>query len=77
MFRLIFRMISLVMFLLFLVIGLALWKGGEPFRWVGEGLVQIGRDVTKFGDVVDEIIDGGKKIGRNYDKIKEIIDSEK
>jgi len=77
MFRLIFRMISLVMFLLFLVIGLALWKGGEPFRWVGEGLVQIGRDVTKFGDVVDEIIDGGRKIGRNYDKIKEIIDSEK
>jgi len=77
MFRMIFRMISLVMFLLFLVIGLALWKGGEPFRWVGEGLVQIGRDVTKFGDVVDEIIDGGKKIGRNYDKIKEIIDSEK
>jgi hypothetical protein len=77
MFRLIFRTISLFMFLLILVIGLALWKGGEPFRWFGEGLVQIGRDVTKFGDVVDEIIDGGKKISRNYDKIKEIIDSEK
>ena len=77
MFRMIFRMISLFMFLLFLVIGLALWKGGEPFRWFGGGLVLIGRDVTKFGDGVDEVIDGGRKISKNYGKIREIIDSDK
>ena len=77
MFKLIFRTITTIVFLVFLTIGLAFWKGGEPFRWVGDGLVTIGDKVSDVGDLVDEMIDGGKQVKKSYNELKEVIDVEK
>ena len=76
MFKLIFKFITISIFLVFLTIGIAIWKGGEPFRWFGEGIVTIGKTVTGFGDFVDDVVSGGKKISKNYDKLKDVIDKD-
>ena len=76
MFKLIFRTITTIVFLVFLTIGLAFWKGGEPFRWVGDGLVTIGDKVSDVGELVDEMIDGGKQVKKSYNELKEVIDIE-
>ena len=76
MFKLIFRTITTIMFLVFLTIGLAFWKGGEPFRWVGDGMVTIGEKVSDVGDLVDEMIDGGSKVKKSYNELKEVMDIE-
>ena len=74
MFKIIFRTITIIVFLIFLIIGIALWKGGEPFRWVGEGLETIGEKVSDVGDLIDEMIDGGKQVKKSYNELKEVID---
>lgn len=76
MFKLIFRTVIIIVFLIFLVVGVAMWKGGEPFRYFGEGVIVVGKSIVKFGDSVDEFISGGKRLRKNYDKIKDIINSE-
>lgn len=77
MFKLIFRTITVIVFLVFLTIGLAYWKGGEPFRVVGEGLVNFGEKVSDAGDLIDEMKEGGEKVKKSYDELKEVIDIEK
>ncbi len=67
MFKLIFKFMTIVIFLVFLVIGLSLWKGGEPFRIFGEGLVAIGNEAKRFGDFVDEVVKGSKKLQKVID----------
>lgn len=73
MFKLIFRTITTIIFLIFLTVGLAFWKGGEPFRWVGDGMVTIGEKISDAGDLIDEMIDGGKKVKKSYEDFKEVI----
>ncbi len=73
MFKLIFRTISLSTFLLILIIGLALWKGGDPFRKAGEIVTDAGKTITRFGDFVDDVKRGGKKVQKTYDQLKETI----
>ena len=77
MFKLIFRFITITMFLVFMTIGLSLWKGGEPFKWLGKGIGIIGESVTDFGDFVDNVVAGGKKISKKYDQLKDVIDTDK
>ena len=76
MFKLIFKFITISIFLVFLTIGIAMWKGGEPFKWFGKGIVTIGDTVIGFGDFVDDVVSGGKKIQKNYDKLKDVIDKD-
>jgi hypothetical protein len=76
MFKLIFRFMLITVFLAFLTVGLAMWKGGEPFRYFGEGVIVVGESIMKFGDFVDEFIKGGKELRKNYDKIKDVIVTE-
>ncbi len=73
MFKFIFKGITLVFFLVFLTVSLAIWKGGEPFRWIGDGLIIMGKTVTDFGDSVDEFIEGSKEVTKNVKKIKEAM----
>ncbi|GAH04500.1 unnamed protein product, partial [marine sediment metagenome] len=54
------------MFLLFLIIGLAFWKGGDPFRIAGDVIGDAGKTITRFGDFVDDIKRGGKKVEQTY-----------
>jgi hypothetical protein len=60
-----------------MTIGLAMWKGGEPFKWLGKNIVIVGESVTDFGGFVDNVLAGGKKIQKNYDKLKDVIDTDK
>lgn len=76
MFKLIFRTINTIVLIVFLIIGLAFWKGGEPFRWVGDGMAIIGKKVSDVGDIVDEMLDGGNKVKKSYNELKEVMDIE-
>jgi len=73
MFKFIFRTITLIMFLFFLTIGLAVWKGGDPFRTMGQGITEAGKIISKFGDLVDDVKRGGKKVHNTYDQLKDTI----
>jgi hypothetical protein len=75
-FKLIYKTIVITVFLVFVSIALAMWKGGEPFRIFGDGLTVVGKSIMKFGDLVDEFIDGGKKLRESYDKLKDVIDTD-
>ena len=55
---------------MFLSIGIAVWKGGAPFRWVGEKTVAAGRIIQKIGDYVDDIKAGSQKVKKTYKEIK-------
>ena len=58
MFKMIFKGITIFFFIVFLVVSLAIWKGGEPFRWMGDGMIIMGRSIKNFGHSVDEFIQG-------------------
>ena len=73
MIKLIFRLSVIVIFCLVLAVGLAFWKGGEPFRVMGDGTVRIGQAISEFGDFVDELIMGSKKIKKSYKELQEVI----
>ena len=77
MFKLIFKFITVTMFIFFLIIGLAVWKGGEPFRILGEGTIAIGYEISKFADFVDELVKDSKAVKKTYKKIKDAVGSEK
>ena len=73
MFNFIFKIMVITLFLIFLSVSLAMWKGGEPFRYFGEGVIVVGRSIANFGDFVDEFISGGKQLRKSYDKLKDVI----
>ena len=73
MFKFIFRSITLIIFMIFLIIGIAFWKGGDPFRKAGEAMEDAGKSVSRFGDFVDDVTRGGKKVSKKYDQLKETM----
>jgi hypothetical protein len=76
MFKAIFRIITLTVFSVILIVALAVWKGGEPFIWVGKKTVVIGRALIEFGYAVDELKGKKRKIEKTYKELKEIIRTE-
>lgn len=73
MFRFIFRTITLIIFLSFVIIGIAVWKGGDPFRRAGDFIEGAGKTIVRFGDFVDDVKSGGKKIEKTFNQLKETI----
>lgn len=73
MFKLIFRTVIVTVFLVFVTVALAIWKGGEPFRYFGEGVTVVGKSIMNFGDFVDEFKSGSKKLRKSYDTLKDAI----
>jgi len=71
MFRLIFKTIFLVVILVIITISLAVWKGGEPFRWIGNKIEIVGEAIERFGDRIDKIKKDGEKI---VTKLKDTFD---
>ena len=61
MFKLIKRLIGVIIIAAIVFIALSLWKGGNPFRWFGEKSEQA-------GEIVKE---KSKAIGEEADRIKE------
>ena len=76
MFKLPLKIMVFTIFILFLSVSIAMWKGGETFRYFGDGVIIIGRAIVKFGDFVDEFISGERELRRSYEKLKEIIDKD-
>jgi len=72
MFKFIFKTILLLVILIILAITLAIWKGGEPFRWIGGKTEAIGRTIERFGDRVDAI---GRDIKKTIKKITDFKDN--
>ncbi|MEK6527614.1 MAG: hypothetical protein AABZ36_01860 [Nitrospirota bacterium] len=77
MFKLIFKTILAGVILIAIIIALAVWKGGAPFKWAGEKTVEIGKSIRKFGDFIDGIKEKKEKAGKALDKIKDAVDSTK
>ena len=77
MFKLLFRLITVTMFIFFLVIGVAVWKGGEPFRIWGEGIIAVGHEISRFGDLVDELAEDSRAAGKIKEAVKKTYESEK
>lgn len=75
MFKLIFKVISVIGVLILIVVALSVWKGGEPFYWLGKKTVEIGKSIEEFGDLVDEVIKGQKKAAEKFKELKEELDS--
>jgi hypothetical protein len=73
MFKLIFRTVFLILFIIILIAGLAIWKGGEPFRWVGGKTEAVGKAIIHFGDIVDELKNEKKKAQKTLKRVKEAI----
>lgn len=45
-----------IFFLLAVCAVLAFWKGGDPFRWLGENIIVLGKAIISIGDGVDEFL---------------------
>lgn len=71
MFRFIFRTITLTIFTIILIAGIAVWKGGEPFRWLGKKTEDVGKMIIEFGDIVDELKGKKQKVEKTYKELKE------
>jgi len=76
MFKAIFRIITLTVFSVILIVALAVWKGGEPFKWLGNRTVLIGRALIEFGDAIDELKGKKKEIEKTYKELKKIMKTE-
>jgi hypothetical protein len=72
-FKFILRTITLIIFIVFILIGLAIWKGGAPFRTMGKKIVEAGNVISQFGDFVDDVKRGSKKMEKTYDHLKESV----
>jgi len=55
------------------IIGIACLKGGDRLRKAGEGIADAGKTISRFGDFVDNVKKGGKKVQKTYDQLKETI----
>jgi hypothetical protein len=75
MFKLIFRTITLFVIIIILTVVLAVWEGGKPFRWIGGKIEIVGKVIERFGDRIDEIKKGGKKVGKELIELKGTFDS--
>jgi len=71
MFRILFRTILIIFILIVFTISLAVWKGGEPFRWMGGKIEIAGKTIERFGDRIDGMKKGSEKII----ELKETFDS--
>jgi hypothetical protein len=67
----------IIVFVIFLSIGIAVWKGGGPFRWLGDKTVTAGKVMQRLGDYIDEVKDGGRKVKKTFETIKDTVSPEK
>lgn len=73
MFRLIFKTITVIVFLAVLIAALAFWKGGRPFRWLGVKTESVGRAMEQFGDMIDDLKGKKEEVKKTYKEIKETL----
>ena len=74
MFKLISKTISTIMFIIILVVVIAIWKGGEPFRIAGQKTIVFGEGMKQFGEIVDDLLDRQEEVRETVKHLKETID---
>jgi hypothetical protein len=74
MFKLIFKTISIITFIFIMVVVVAIWKGGEPFRIAGEKTIVFGEGMKGFADIVDDLLDRKEEVRETVKHLKETID---
>lgn len=73
MFKLIRRLICLIIIAAILFIGLAFWSGGEKFRWFGKTVKEKSEEVGEKADRIKERTDRSTQaIEKAKNKIKDI-----
>jgi hypothetical protein len=87
----VFKVIGLLLLAGIIFFALSLWKGGDPFRWLGQKTEQageiakkkseeLGKEADKIKKRTDTVRDTTKKvtdgIRRTGDKVKELTGSE-
>jgi hypothetical protein len=87
----VFKVIGLLLLAGIIFLALSLWKGGDPFRWLGQKTEQageiakkkseeLGKEADKIKKRTDTVRDTTKKvtdgIRRTGDKVKELTGSE-
>lgn len=73
MFKLIFRTITIIVFLAILITVLAIWQGGKPFRWIGKKTEAVGVSIGQFGDMIDNLKGKKEEVKKTYKDIKETL----
>ena len=73
MFKLIFKTITIIVFLVILIAALAFWKGGKPFRWIGNKTESVGNAIGQFGDMIDDLKGKKEEVRKTYKEIKETL----
>ncbi len=76
MIKMLMRLVFLAIVVGFIFIGLAIYSGGERFRWLGKRAAEqgekVGEKADKIKQVSDKIIKG---IGQTAEKVKEFTGS--
>ena len=73
MFKIIFRTITIIVFLSILITVLAVWQGGKPFRWLGKKTESVGVAIVQFGDMIDDLKGKKDEVKKTYKEIKETL----
>jgi nitrogen fixation/metabolism regulation signal transduction histidine kinase len=73
MFKIIFRTITIIVFIAILIVALAAWKGGKPFRWLGKKTEAVGVAIGQFGDMIDNLKGKKEEVKKTYKEIKETL----
>ncbi len=63
MFRLLFKVLGLFVLAVIIFLALSLWKGGDPFRWLGQ-------QSERAGELLKE---KSEELGKEADKLKEKV----
>lgn len=66
-----FKVLAVVMLFIFLLVAVAVWKGGAPFRAVGETTVVIGTAIVQVGDLIDELMGRKEEVKESVRHITE------
>jgi gas vesicle protein len=77
MFKLIKRLISIIIIAALIFLALSLWQGGKPFRWFGKKSEQAGETIreksNEIGTEADRIKKGTEELKGKTEKVKKGI----
>lgn len=71
MFKMVKRIIGIILIIAIIFIALALWRGGEPFKWFGKKSENAGKIIREKSKAVGEEAD---RIKEKKEHIKEVTE---
>lgn len=77
MFKLLFRTISVITFITLLLVAVAIWKGGAPFRAAGERTIALGTAIVQLADLIDDVLDRKEEVHESVKQLRETLEGVK